>query len=164
MTEFTDSGESLSSLGNNFSELVQISHLIKYYDVGSSFSFRGLFSGKKGKQRFVHAVDDVNLNISRRETLGLVGESGSGKSTLGRCILRLVQPTSGTVLFDGEDLLTLRGSAMRKMRSRMQVVFQDPYSSLDPSMRVGDIIAEPLSARGGTSRQETEKLFNRLWR
>src|SRR5581483_5429022 len=94
--------------------------------------------------RTIHAVSDVSLAIARGETLGLVGESGCGKSTLGRAVLQLRRATSGRVLFDGEDLTALQGDALRKMRPRMQLIFQDPIASLNPRRRIGDIIAEPL--------------------
>ena len=89
-------------------------------------------------------MDDVSLDIHEGETLGLVGESGSGKSTLGRLILRLIEPTSGAVLFDGIDLLKANGSELRRLRRNMQIIFQDPFGSLDPRYRVEDVIAEPL--------------------
>ena len=92
----------------------------------------------------VKAVDGVSFTVRRGETLGLVGESGSGKTTIGRVILQVYRPTSGQVLFDGVDLATLKGGAMRAMRRRMQVVFQDPYSSLNPRIKTGDIVGEPL--------------------
>lgn len=112
------------------STLVQINHLKKYFPAA-----RG---------QFVRAVDDVSFNIHRGETFGLVGESGCGKTTVGRCLLRLIEPTSGEINFDQQDLLGLGKSEMRALRRRMQIVFQDPYSSLNPRMRVGDIIGEPL--------------------
>jgi peptide/nickel transport system ATP-binding protein len=90
------------------------------------------------------AVDDVSLEIRAGETLGLVGESGSGKSTLGRLILRLIDPTSGSVRFDGRNLLTAGSGDLRRLRREMQIIFQDPFSSLDPRMRVQDLVAEPL--------------------
>ena len=97
--------------------------------------------GAKGE---VRAVDDVSLDIHAGETLGLVGESGSGKSTLGRLILRLIEPTSGSIRFEGADLLVARGAVMRRLRRDMQIIFQDPFGSLDPRMRVEDVVGEPL--------------------
>ncbi len=90
----------------------------------------------------LHAVDDISVRIMRRETLGVVGESGCGKSTLGRTILRLIEPTDGAILFKGEDITRLKAAGMREMRMRMQIIFQDPYSSINPRMSVSEIIAE----------------------
>src|SRR6266568_9444118 len=100
------------------------------------------FGRRRGGE--VRAVDDVSLDIEPGETLGLVGESGSGKSTLGRLILRLIEPTSGSIRFNGSDLLSATHREMQQLRRDMQIIFQDPFGSLDPRMRVEDVIAEPL--------------------
>ncbi len=115
----------------------------------------------------VRAVDGVSFHISPGETLGLVGESGSGKSTTGRLVLRLDDPTGGVIHFEGQDIGKLRKSALRPMRRRMQVVFQDPYSSLNPRMRVGDAVGEPLLAHGVVTnkaqrREKVAELFRRV--
>jgi len=115
--------------------LVDVRDLVKVYR-----RRRGLAA----RVETVRAVDGVSFSIEKGETLGLVGESGSGKSSLGRCLLRLVEPTSGEVRFDGEDVLAFGRSRLRLARRRMQMVFQDPYSSLDPRMRAGAIVEEPL--------------------
>ena len=102
----------------------------------------------------VRAVDGVSFDVAEGETLGLVGESGSGKSTTGYCVLQLLKPTSGSVRFMGKELTETRGEDLRKMRREMQIVFQDPYSSLDPRMTVGDIVSEPLQVHGVGSRRD----------
>src|SRR5712675_1194871 len=117
--------------------LLEIRNLTKIYPAGES-----LFGGNAG--RTVRAVDDVSLDIHAGETLGLVGESGSGKSTLGRLVLRLIEPSSGSVHFAGRDLLAASHGEMRRLRRDMQIIFQDPFGSLDPRMNVEDIISEPL--------------------
>jgi len=121
--------------------LVEIRNLTKIFPQGES-----AFSARKAE---VRAVDDISLDIEAGETLGLVGESGSGKSTLGRLALRLIEPTSGTVQFDGHDLLRAGHSELRRLRRHMQIIFQDPFSSLDPRMRVEDLVAEPLLIHNG---------------
>ena len=117
--------------------LLEVRNLTKVFPLGESI-FGG---GAKGE---VRAVDDVSLAIQSGETLGVVGESGSGKSTLGRLVLRLIEPTSGKIVFEGRDLLAASNSAMRSLRRDMQIIFQDPFGSLDPRMRVEDVISEPL--------------------
>ncbi len=101
----------------------------------------------------VRAVDDVSLDIHAGETLGLVGESGSGKSTLGRLILRLIEPTSGTITFEGRDVSALGGSELRKLRREMQIIFQDPFGSLDPRMTVEQVVTEPFIVHEDMSRE-----------
>jgi ABC-type glutathione transport system ATPase component len=117
--------------------LVEVHNLSKTFDLTES-----AFGSRRAGQ--VRAVDDVSLDIQPGETLGLVGESGSGKSTLGRLILRLIEPTSGSITFGGENLLLAGGAGLRRLRRNMQIIFQDPFGSLDPRFRVEDVIAEPL--------------------
>ncbi len=110
----------------------------------------------------LHAVDDVNLRINRGETLGVVGESGCGKSTLGRTVLRLLEPTGGKVLFDGNDIAAFSKQQMKKMRQQMQIIFQDPYSSLNPRMCVSEIIAEPMMITPGFG--STNEIYTRVFK
>jgi peptide/nickel transport system ATP-binding protein len=112
--------------------------------------------------KIVHAVSGVSLQVARGETLGLVGESGCGKSTLGRAVLQLRRPTSGRVLFDGHDLTTMQGDALRLMRRRVQLIFQDPIASLNPRRRIGDIVAEPLVIAGVKDREKREQLVHEV--
>jgi oligopeptide transport system ATP-binding protein len=110
----------------------------------------------------VKAVDGVSFSIPAGKTLGLVGESGSGKSTTGYCILQLTKPTSGSIRFDGKELTKLSGEQLRKVRQDMQIVFQDPYSSLDPRMTVGNIVSEPLEVHGMGTRKSRRETVRRL--
>jgi len=130
--------------------LVEIKDLKKYFPVPH--------------KQVVRAVDGVSFTIKRGETLGLVGESGCGKTTVGRCILRLIEPTSGEIRFDGRDLLELGRGEIRALRRRMQIIFQDPYSSLNPRMKVGAIIAEPLEIHHVGDRRERKERVAELLR
>ena len=116
--------------------LLQIKNLTKFFPVAQGFM--------SGLKEDVKAVDDVTLDIEDGETLGLVGESGCGKSTLGRCVIRLIEPTSGDVIFEDQNITDYNATEMREIRRKMQIIFQDPYSSLNPRMRVGDIIGEGM--------------------
>jgi ABC-type oligopeptide transport system ATPase subunit len=139
-------------VSSNGTPLLQVSDLTKHFPVKS-----GLLIDRTVD--FVRAVDGVSFEIAEGETLGLVGESGSGKSTTGYCILRLLEPTSGSVRFEGRELTSLGREEMRKIRREMQIVFQDPYASLDPRMTVGDIVAEPLVVHGiGTRRDRRARV------
>jgi oligopeptide transport system ATP-binding protein len=134
--------------------LLEVSHLTKEFT-----RRKGLF----GAAVPVRAVDDVTFHVLEGETFGLVGESGSGKTTTGRCILRLIEPTSGQVRFRGEDVLAFSKSRMRLARREMQIVFQDPYSSLNPRMRVGEIVEEPLVIhRTGTKAERRARVSELL--
>jgi oligopeptide/dipeptide ABC transporter ATP-binding protein len=138
--------------------LLEIRNLKKHFPVGD-----GLFSRNKGA---VKAVDGVNLAVNEGETLGLVGESGCGKSTLGRTILRLIEPTGGEVIFQGKNLLAMSQRELRDMRREMQIIFQDPYASLNPRMRVGDIVGEGLEihklAKGKAKRDRVLELLHQV--
>lgn len=126
--------------------LLDIKHLKKYFPIK-----KGLLNKTAGH---VKAVDDISISIGRGETFGLVGESGSGKSTVGKSAVRLTEKTSGDILFKGRDLYSLDGEELRKLRPQMQLIFQDPYSSLNPRVRVGDAIGEPLLDHGLSPRSE----------
>jgi len=120
--------------------LLEIRDLKKYFPAPAGLMWRA--------QEHVKAIDGVSLDVEDGETVGLVGESGCGKTTLGRCIVRLIEPSSGTITFEGSELSSLPGPAMREMRRKMQIIFQDPYASLNPRMRVGEIIGEGLRIHG----------------
>ena len=122
-------------------ELLKVTNLVKNFELRVN-------NGGRRKKRIVQAVTNVSFSLERGQTLGLVGESGLGKTTVGRCVLRLVEPTSGNVEFDGHDLGSLKFEEMRALRRKMQIVFQDPFASLDPKMTVGASIAEPLTVQG----------------
>jgi ABC-type oligopeptide transport system ATPase subunit len=136
--------------------LLEVTDLHKHFPIKEGF----LIERKVGE---VKAVDGVTFDIAAGETLGLVGESGSGKSTTGYCILQLLKPTSGSVKFEGTELMDLGREGMRRMRREMQIVFQDPYSSLDPRMTVGDIVGEPLVVhKVGTRRDRAARIRDLL--
>jgi len=132
--------------------LVKVKNLKKFFTVEA-----GMFSKKKG---YIHAVEDVNFEIHKRETLGLVGESGCGKTTLGRLIIRLLEPTEGEVYFEDNNIFKLKPEELRNLRKKMQIIFQDPYASLNPRMKVMDIISEPLTTHDvfSSSRKKLERV------
>jgi peptide/nickel transport system ATP-binding protein len=131
-----------------------VTNLKKYFPVEKGFLDRLLTSQKS----FVHAVDDVSFSVNRGDILGLVGESGSGKSTTGRLCLKLIEPTTGSIMFEGVDLAKLHGEDLRRFRKNMQLIFQDPMSSLSPRIRVGDAVKHALSFQGvGTASEQTER-------
>jgi oligopeptide transport system ATP-binding protein len=134
--------------------LLQVEHLQKYYPIS-----KGFFSKS---QQFVKAVDDISFSVLKGETFGLVGESGCGKSTTGRSLLRLIEPSSGRVVFDGEDITALSTEQLRQKRRDMQIVFQDPFSSLDPRHTVQRILEEPLIVHRIGNAEERKKHIHRL--
>ncbi len=125
---------------NHDAPLLEVRNLVKHFHVGG-----GLFGGRAG---VVRAVDDVSFSIRRGETLGLVGESGCGKTTLGRTVIKLTEPTDGKIIFNGQDITGFTRRRMREVRRELQIVFQDPYASLNPRMTVREIVAEPLRVHG----------------
>ena len=141
----------MSDSSNTHQKLVEVRGLKMWFPI-----MRGILQKHVAD---VKAVDGLNFDVFQGETLGLVGESGCGKSTTGRAILQLYKPTAGSVLFEGTDLVTLKGEDLRKMRRRMQMIFQDPYASLNPRMTVGSIVAEPLEVHNiGTKAERVERV------
>jgi len=138
----------------NNDALVHINELVMHFPI-----YRGVIQRQVGA---VHAVDGISFDIKRGETLGLVGESGCGKSTTGRTILQLYRPTSGQVVFDGIDLVATKGEELRKMRRKMQMIFQDPYASLNPRMTVADIVGEPLMVHNVANAKEIKERVDHL--
>ncbi len=138
--------------------LLEVKHLKKHFPIKG-----GVFSKIIG---YVYAVDDINFTLEKGETLGLVGESGCGKSTTGRTILRLIEPTEGMISFEGQDITHLDKGAMRALRREMQIIFQDPYASLNPRMTVGSIIGEPLEihkiAKGSEKEERVASLLQKV--
>ena len=131
--ETTEQVHARAGIGN---EILRIENLVKYFPISA-----GILKRVVGQ---VHAVDGVNLSLTAGETLGLVGESGCGKTTLGRTVIKLLQPTDGRIVFNGQDITPLSRRRMRDVRRELQIVFQDPYASLNPRMNVREIVAEPL--------------------
>lgn len=136
-------------------DLIQVKNLVTYFPVRS-----GLFQNTVA---WIQAVDDVSFTIREGETLGLVGESGCGKTTVGRSILRLIEPTSGSVIFDGKDVLALRKKELKNLRREMQIIFQDPYASLDPRVPIGESVMEGLNIHKiGTRRERYDLMIETL--
>ncbi|GAB6151828.1 dipeptide ABC transporter ATP-binding protein [Desulfosporosinus burensis] len=135
--------------------ILEVNNLVKHFPLGS-----GLFSKK---QQVVQAVNGISFKVKRGETLGIVGESGCGKSTAGRTIIRLYEPTAGQIIFEGKDITTAQGNDLMELRRNMQMIFQDPYASLNPRMTVGDIVAEAIDIhRLATGQKRTDRIFELL--
>lgn len=141
-------------MSTNNDALVHIKDLVMHFPI-----YRGVIRRQVGA---VHAVDGISFDIEKGETLGLVGESGCGKSTTGRTILQLYRPTSGQVIFDGVNLVEVKGEELRKMRRKMQMIFQDPYASLNPRMTVADIVGEPLMVHNVANAKEIKERVDHL--
>ena len=132
----------------NETPLLEVKHLRKLFPVKQTF--------RSGEKTFIKAVDDVSFTLNPKETLGVVGESGCGKSTMGRSVLRLIEPTDGEIIYKGQDFKKASGQELRKMRAEMQIIFQDPYSSLNPRMTVRELICAPLDVFAMGSKEEKE--------
>jgi oligopeptide transport system ATP-binding protein len=141
--------------GGSGEPILEVDHLVKHFPIKAGI----LFDREIGR---VRAVDDVSFTVSRGETLGLVGESGCGKSTLARTILQLLVPTSGSVRFEGREIAGLKGREMRALRQEMQMIFQDPYASLNPRKRVAQIVGDPMRLHGVASGEETRNAVQEL--
>jgi peptide/nickel transport system ATP-binding protein len=143
-------------------EILRVEHLKKYYPVEKSFLEKTLTRCK----HFVKAVDDISFTIQRGEIFTLAGESGCGKTTTGKLVVRLIPPTSGKIFFDNVEITTLRHEALRMLKRKMQIIFQDPYASFNPRMRIGDAVGHPLEIHGLAKGEEKQKrvreLFNRV--
>src|SRR5213080_822211 len=136
--------------------LLEVTHLVKHYPVRS-----GILRRRAG---IVHAVDGVSFSLGSGETLGLVGESGCGKSTVARSILRLIEPTSGSIRLNGQEITHLSKSELRPNRRSMQIIFQDPFASLNPRMTAGDIVGEPLTVHGLAAGDDKQARVAELFR
>ncbi len=155
MKESLISVKEIKEAGNGKAALIQVNNLVKYFPVRGGVLQKTV--------AWVQAVDDVSFAVREGETLGLVGESGCGKTTVGRTLLRLVEPTSGSVILDGQDVFRLKGKELKAMRRNMQIIFQDPYASLDPRVPIGDSIAEGLKIHDiGTGRERFETTIEML--
>lgn len=143
-------------------EILRVEHLTKYYPVEKSFLEKVLTKCK----HFVKAVDDISFTVQRGEIFTLAGESGCGKTTTGKLVVRLISPTSGKIFFNGEEITTLEHEDLRMLKRKMQIIFQDPYASFNPRMKIGDAVGHPLEIHGLATREEklqkVLELFNRV--